>query len=55
VAISFSSDGQWLATCPACGYPTLGNGLCAPCTATGVSETNPVAVDGDAADFNPAA
>ena len=56
VAISTSPDGKYLAICPACGYPTLGKGLCALCIPTAAEEIGLVVdvVDG-ASDFNPAA
>ena len=56
MAISTSPDGKYLAICPACGYPTLGKGLCALCIPIAAEEIGLVVdvVDG-ASDFNPAA
>jgi hypothetical protein len=56
VAINSSPDGSSLAICPACGYPILGEGLCALCVPTAADKIDPVieAADG-ASDFHPAA
>jgi hypothetical protein len=52
VAINIPAEGSALAICPACGYPTWGNGLCAPCAPTVADSIN---VAADVSDFNPAA
>jgi hypothetical protein len=45
-----------LAICPACGYPTLGMGICAACLPSAATEVDPVnRVSYGAPDFNPAA
>jgi hypothetical protein len=52
VAINTSLDGRSLAICPACGYPTWGEGLCALCVPTAADK---IGLAIDASDFNPAA
>ena len=41
MAIGSSPDSQLVAICPACGYPKLGDGLCALCIPTVALEIGP--------------
>ena len=50
--INISQGGGSLAICPACGYPTLTQQLCAMCVAVAADKIDVVV---DASDFNPAA
>ena len=52
MASNISVEGGSLAICPACGYPTLSQQLCALCVPAAADKIDVVV---DAADFNPAA